>query len=73
MLIFPNYRSALVSHVLSTDIAEITLLLKRKHQLFFLFWLQHMAGLGVSAIESSDDQRQLWAEQHQPYTARNHL
>ena len=43
------------------------------HQLFFLFWLKHMAGLGVSAIESGDDQRQLWAEQHQPYAARNHV
>ena len=32
-----------------------------------------MAGLSVSAIESSDDQRQLWAEQHQPYAARNHV
>ena len=27
MLIFPNYRRALVSHVLCTNIAEITLLL----------------------------------------------
>lgn len=32
-----------------------------------------MAGLSVSAIESGDDQRQLWAEQHQPYAARNHV
>ena len=57
MLIFPKYRSALVSLVLRTDTAVTTLLLW--HQFFFLFWLQYVAGLDISATESSDDKQQL--------------
>ena len=55
MLIFPKYRSALVSHVLRTDTAVTTLLLWL--QFFFLFWLQYVAGLDISATESSDDKQ----------------
>ena len=63
MLIFPKYRSALVSHVLRTDTAVTTLLLW--HQFFFLFWLQYVAELDISATESSDDKQQLmgWTAQ----------
>ena len=64
MLFFPKYRSALVSHVLRTDTAVTTLLLW--HQFFFLFWLQYnVAGLDISATESSDNKQQLmgWTAQ----------
>ena len=56
MLIFPKYRSALVSHVCSALLW---------HQFFFLFWLQYVAGLDISATESSDDKQQLmgWTAQ----------